>query len=98
MIVADVAQLVEHRFVVPVVAGSSPVIRPITITSYLLRFYGYKSDVEERSRGSTILQQEELEALAPDRAKSQKALSQPRHSPHFFAFEQKIVAKVTASN
>ena len=26
---ADVAQLVEHRFVVPMVAGSNPVIRPI---------------------------------------------------------------------
>lgn len=26
--VADVAQLVERRFVVPVVAGSNPVIRP----------------------------------------------------------------------
>ncbi len=27
--VADVAQLVERRFVVPVVAGSIPVVRPI---------------------------------------------------------------------
>ncbi len=26
---ADVAQLVERRFVVPVVAGSIPVVRPI---------------------------------------------------------------------
>ena len=28
-IMAEVAQLVEPRFVVPVVAGSSPVFRPI---------------------------------------------------------------------
>ncbi len=29
---ADVAQLVERRFVVPVVAGSIPVVRPISLT------------------------------------------------------------------
>lgn len=28
---ADVAQLVEYRVVVPAVAGSSPVVRPIKI-------------------------------------------------------------------
>ncbi len=29
--VADVAQLVERRFVVPVVAGSIPVVRPMVL-------------------------------------------------------------------
>ena len=29
LLVADVAQLVEPRIVIPVVAGSNPVIRPI---------------------------------------------------------------------
>ncbi len=33
---ADIAQLVEPRIVIPVVAGSIPVIRPIFIPFYLL--------------------------------------------------------------
>ena len=38
---ATVAQLVEHRFVVPVVAGSSPVGRPILPSVFLFRFRGH---------------------------------------------------------
>lgn len=33
---ADVAQLVERRFVVPVVVGSSPIIRPSISQKYFL--------------------------------------------------------------
>lgn len=38
---AEVAQLVEPRFVVPVVAGSSPVFRPIYIMPPLWGHYVY---------------------------------------------------------
>ena len=36
---ADVAQLVERRFVVPVVAGSIPVIRPIRQFIVTIKFF-----------------------------------------------------------
>ena len=36
---ANVAQLVEPRFVVPVVVGSSPIVRPIYLALLLAEFF-----------------------------------------------------------
>lgn len=41
---ANVAQLVEPRFVVPVVVGSSPIVRPIHTLAGCLFFIGLEPE------------------------------------------------------
>lgn len=49
---ANVAQLVEPRFVVPVVVGSSPIVRPIKKLLFVRSFFIEKGD--ENREGNVV--------------------------------------------